>query len=110
MYIFFFHIFGIAGMEFFYNFYDTNGVAAYNYYEQFSNWRNYITAQYTNIAILYEAGWSTMANNHIARAPYYYAYIMLFLSLIHIIYVFILMNLIKGIFWEVYFTVDNIFI
>lgn len=51
-----------------------------------------------------------MANNHIARAPFYYAYIMLFLCLIHIIYVFILMNLIKGIFWEVYFTVDGIFI
>ena len=67
-------------------------------------------SQYNNIAILYEAGWSTMANNHIARAPSYYAYIMLFLCLVHIIYVFILMNLIKGIFWEVYFTVDGIFI
>lgn len=67
-------------------------------------------AQYNNIAILYEAGWSTMANNHIARAPYYYAPIMLFCCLIHIVYVFMLMNLIKGIFWETYITVDGIFL
>jgi hypothetical protein len=61
------------------------------------------------VQVLNEAGWSQVAYDHCWRAPHYFAYIMLFFCLIHITVVYILATLIKGIFWEVFFTVNTMF-
>lgn len=108
-FLFFFYIYGILGMEFFYNFYDTIGSPLYNQYQQFSNFQSFIHSQYIMVMVLTEAGWSQVAFDHCWRAPYYYAFIMLFFCLMHITIVYMIATLIKGIFWEVFFTVDTIF-
>ena len=50
-----------------------------------------------------------IAYDHCWRNPQYYAYVMIYFCFMHIIIVYIIATLIKGIFWEVYFTVDQIF-
>ena len=50
-----------------------------------------------------------MAYDHCWRNPQYFGYVMLFFCFMHLIIVSIISTLIKGIFWEVYFTVDEIF-
>lgn len=61
------------------------------------------------VQILTEAGWSQIAFDHSSRAPDYYGYIMLFFCFMHITIVYIVATLIKGVFWEVFFTVDTIY-
>ena len=50
-----------------------------------------------------------VAYDHCWRSPHYYAYTMLYFCLMHIIITYIIATLIKGIFWEVFFTVKEIF-
>jgi len=111
LFAFFFYIYVIFGMEVFYNFYPYNmpGSPAYNQYQQVGNFKNFMNGMYVMVQILTEAGWSMIAYDHCWRAPYYYAYIMLFFCLCHITIVYIIATLIKGIFWEVFFTVNTIF-
>ena len=59
--------------------------------------------------VLTEAGWSVLAYDHSWRNPQYFDYVMLYFCFMHIIIDYIIGTLIKGIFWEVYFTVDKIF-
>lgn len=96
-------------MEIFYSSYQTAGSPNYNSYDQFSSFRNFISSQFLMMQILVEAGWSVIAYDHCWRHPQFYALIMIFFCFMHIIIVSIISTLIKGIFWEVYFTVDRIF-
>lgn len=99
LFLFFFYIFSIVGMEFFYNFYETRGISNYNQYQQFGNFQTFIHAQYVMVQILTEAGWSQVAYDHSWRAPQYFVYILLFFCLQHIMIVYVIATLIKGIFW-----------
>lgn len=107
--MFFFYIYAIVGIELFYNFYDTEGNPAYNQYQQFSNFKTFIHAQYIMVQVLTEAGWSQIAFDHGSRVPNNFSYIMLFFCFLHITIVYIVATLIKGVFWEVFFTVNTIY-
>lgn len=109
LFAFFFYIYVIFAMEVFYNFYATRGSPAYNQYIQVGNFTTFWKGMYVMVQVLTEAGWSMVAFDHSWRAPYYYVYIMLFFCLCHITIVYIIATLIKGIFWEVFFTVNTIF-
>lgn len=109
LFVFFFYIYAIVGMEIFYNFYDTLGVSNYNQYQQFGDFKSFVHAQYVMVQVLTEAGWSQIAYDHAWRAPQYFVYVMLFFCFLHITIVYILATLIKGIFWEVFLTVNGIF-
>lgn len=61
------------------------------------------------VQILTEAGWSMIAFDHSWKNPQFYGYIMSYFCFMHIIIVYIIATLIKGIFWEVFFTVNQIF-
>lgn len=59
------------------------------------------------IQVLTEAGWSMIAFDHAGRNANNYGFVMLFFCLMHITIVYMIAALIKGIFWEVYFTVNG---
>jgi hypothetical protein len=60
------------------------------------------------IQILTEAGWSQVAFDHAWRNAQYYSYVMLFFMLMHLIITYIIATLIRGMFWEIFFTVNSI--
>jgi MFS superfamily sulfate permease-like transporter len=62
------------------------------------------------VQVLTEAGWSQLAFDHCWRASDYFAYIMLFFCFMHITIVYIIATLIRGVFWEVFFTVNTIYL
>ena len=109
LFMFSFYVFGVVGMELFHNSYQTTGSPRYNTYQQFSSFQTFIQSQYVMVQILTEAGWSLIAFDHCWRNPQYYGYIMVYFCLMHIIITYVIATLVKGIFWEVYFTVDQIF-
>lgn len=111
LFAFFFYIYVVFGMEIFYNLYQvpTDGSPSYNMYRQVGNFSSLTKGMYVMVQILTEAGWSMIAYDHCWRAPFYYGYIMLFFCLCHITIVYIIATLIKGIFWEVFFTVNTVF-
>jgi hypothetical protein len=61
------------------------------------------------VQILTEAGWSQIAFDHASRSPSSFGWIMLFFCLMHITIVYMIATLIKGVFWEVFFTVTTMF-
>jgi hypothetical protein len=61
------------------------------------------------VQILTEAGWSQIAFDHSWRASDYFTWIMIFFCFLHITIVYIIATLIKGVFWEVFFTVNSIY-
>jgi hypothetical protein len=109
LFVFVFYVYSILGMELFYNFYSTGGSPAYNQYQQFANFKSLAKAMEYMVQVLTEAGWSSVAFDHCWRAPQYFTYIMLYFCLLHITIVYMIATLIKGIFWEVFFTVNTIF-
>ncbi len=107
LFAFFFYIYAIFGMEVFYNFYDAPaGIANYYNYVQFGNFANFVNSLLLMVQVLTEAGWSQVAFDHSWRAPYYYGYILFYFCFTHITIVYIIATLIKGIFWEVFLTVN----
>lgn len=56
--------------------------------------------------VLVEAGWSAIAYDHAFKFGYF-PLTMLFFILSHIIIVIVLSSLLKGITWEVYYTVHE---
>ena len=56
--------------------------------------------------VLTEGSWSTVAMSYAWREQDYYAYIISLFIFMHIMIVLVIGNLIKGIFWECYFTVN----
>lgn len=107
LFAFSFYIYTIVGMEIFYNYYDAPaGIVNYNNYIQFGNFSNFYHSMQLMVQVLTEAGWSQVAFDHSWRTPYYYGYIMLYFCLMHITIVYIIATVIKGIFWEVFFTVN----
>ena len=109
LFLFVFYIFSIIGMELFYNSYETTGSTVYGQYNQFSSFKTFIQSHYVMVQILTEAGWSMVAYDHCWRNPQYYGYVMVYFCFMHIIITYVIATLIKGIFWEVYFTVDQTF-
>jgi hypothetical protein len=59
------------------------------------------------IQVLTEGGWSYVNYDYCWRYPAYYAPIVIFFILMHVTIVHITGTLIKGIFWEIYFTVSS---
>ncbi len=57
--------------------------------------------------VLTEGGWSYVAYNYYWRYPSYYGLIVVFFIVMHVAIVHITGTLIKGIFWEIYFTVSS---
>jgi len=109
MFLFFFFIYSIFGMEVFYNSYSTSGNPAYNNYIQYATFETFLQAHYIMVQVLTEAGWSQVAFDHAWRNAQYFSYAMLFFMFMHLSIVYIIATLIKGIFWEIFFTVDKIF-
>jgi len=105
--MFFFYIFGVIGMEVFYDTYKTPGLDNYRMYEQYSHFRNFINTQYIMVQVMTEAGWSMIAFDHSNRNPNYTGLIMTFFCIMHVFIVLIIATLVKGIFWEVFFTVST---
>ena len=64
---------------------------------------------YIMVQILTEAGWSQIAFDHCWRASDYFTWVMVFFCFLHITIVYIIATLIKGVFWEVFFTVNIIY-
>jgi hypothetical protein len=60
------------------------------------------------VQILTEAGWSQVAFDLGWRNAQYYAYIILFFILMHLVITSIVASLIRRMFWDVFFTVDQI--
>lgn len=58
--------------------------------------------------ILTEGAWTKVAYNYCWRNQDYYALIVTFFMLMHFIIVYVFGTLLKGIFWEIYFTVSSI--
>lgn len=108
--VFFFYIFAIIGMEVFYNSYDTLGSPLYNSYQQFQSFRTFIQSQYLLVQILAKSAWSHVAYDHCFRNPDYFTPVMIFFTGTQITLVYIVSTIIKGVFWEIYFTVDSIFV
>lgn len=107
LFLLFFYWFGIIGMEAFYTTY-TNGITtAYNFYDPVGHFRSFLYTQFVMIQVLTEAGWSMIAFDHAGRNANNYGFVMLFFCLMHITIVYMIAALIKGIFWEVYFTVNG---
>jgi len=57
--------------------------------------------------ILTEGGWSIIAFDYCWRNPSYYGLIVVFFIFMHLTIVTINGTLLKGIFWEIYFTVSS---
>jgi len=108
LFLFTFFFFGIIGMELFYNSYATQGSPKYNIYRQVASFENFIKTQFMMVQVMTEAGWSMIAYDHCWRNPQYFGYVMVYFCIMHIIITYIIATLIKGAFWEVYFTVDQI--
>jgi hypothetical protein len=108
--VFFFYIFAIMGMEIFYNSYGTLGSPLYNSYQQFQSFRTFIQSQYLLVQILAKSAWSHVAYDHCFRNPDYFTPVMIFFTGTQITLVYIVSTIIKGVFWEIYFTVDSIFV
>jgi len=51
------------------------------------------------VMVLTEAGWSQVAFDHSWRNPGYFGLVMSFFALMHLMIVYILAILIRGIFW-----------
>lgn len=79
----------------------------YNKYIQFSNFKTYIYSQYLLMQVLTEASWSTIVYDYCWRSPQHYAAIVILFVIMHFVLVTVIGTLIKGIFWEIYFTVSN---
>jgi hypothetical protein len=60
------------------------------------------------IQVLTEAGWSSVAFDYAKRNEDYSALVLIYFVILHMIIVLILATSIKGIFWEVYFSVKSL--
>jgi hypothetical protein len=109
LFLFFFFVFSILGMEIFYDpeYYTVLDQTGYNNEVQFSNFNSFIHSQYVMMQVLTEGGWSYVGYDYCWRNPDYYGLIAAFFVLMHIVIIHITSTLIKGIFWEIYFTVSS---
>ena len=101
LFAFVFYIFGIIGMEVFYNpqFNEIKDDTTYNMFIQFSNFNTFLHSQHLMMQILTEGGWSYNAYDYCWRYPSYYSLIILFFILMHMTIVTVIGTLLKGIFW-----------
>ena len=74
---------------------------------QFSNFNTFIHSQYIMMQVLTEGGWSYVAYDYCWRFPNYYGLIVVFFIIQHVVIIHITSTLLKGIFWEIYFTVSS---
>lgn len=59
------------------------------------------------MSVLTEGQWSYVAYDYCWRYPLYYTPIVIFFILQHVAIIHVTGTLIKGIFWEIYFTVSS---
>lgn len=109
LFLFFFFVLSILGMEIFYDpeFYEVKDDTKYNNQVQFSNFNTFIHSQYIMMQVLTEGGWSYVAYDYCWRFPNYYGLIVVFFIIQHVVIIHITSTLLKGIFWEIYFTVSS---
>ena len=107
LYMISYYALGILGMQFFRN--DTTSRdVLYGGYNEFSNFKNFISTQWIFVQVLVEAGWTEVAYHHAARYGSF-ALVMLYFVFCHIIIVIVLTSLMKGVAWTVYETVHEEF-
>jgi hypothetical protein len=96
------------GMEIFYNTEQIpfNSDNPYGSYIEFSNFKNFINTQFIMMQILTEGGWSMFPFYYSWITPSYYGWIVLYFVLNHFFIVTTTLNLVKGIVWEIFFTVS----
>lgn len=58
--------------------------------------------------VLTEGAWSKTAYNYCWKNQEYYGFIVFLFMIMHFTIVYVLGTLLKGIFWEIYFTVSGI--
>jgi len=108
LFAFTFFIFGILCMEIFFNTEKKlNTNPNYNNFDQFSNFQTFVHSQYLLMQVLTEGSWAVNAWSYCFREPDKYGYIIALFIFMHIVIVTVMANLLKGIFWEVYFTVST---
>lgn len=109
LYMVSYYVLGVMGMQIF----RESGIlnhenSPYDNYDQFSNFRTFIGTQFIFVQVLVEAGWSMVAYDHAFKFGYF-GLTMLFFVLSHSIIVIVLSSLMKGITWQVYYTVHEEF-
>lgn len=109
LYMVCYYVLGVMGMLIFRQSGIVNhDVSPYKFYDQFSNFRTFIGTQFIFVQVLVEAGWSLIAYDHAYKFGYF-GLVMLFFVLSHSLIVIVLSSLLKGITWEVYYTVHEEF-
>jgi hypothetical protein len=108
LFAFLYFVLGILGMEIFYSTeQQPNPHETYNTFDQFSNFETFLHSQYLMMQILTEGSWAVNAWSYCSREPQAYGWIVALFILMHVLIVTLLANLLKGICWEVYFTVSS---
>ena len=90
-------------------FYDTSRLpptVTYGAYDEFSNFRDFISTQTYLVQVLTEAGWSAVAFDYAKKNDSNFVGIMLYFVMCHIIIVIVLASVLKGIIWFVFITVS----
>lgn len=85
-----------------------NQESNYNQYVQFSNFKKFTYSQYLLMQILTEGAWSKVAYHYCWLNQNLYGFIVVLFMFMHFTIVYVLGTLLKGIFWEIYFTVSSI--
>ena len=109
LYMISYYVLGVLGMQIF----RTENIknqeeSPYEAYGEFSNFNTFVGSQFIFVQILVEAGWSMIAYDHAYKFGYF-GITMLYFVFSHIIIVIVLSSLLKGITWEVYYTVHEEF-
>jgi hypothetical protein len=78
----------------------------YNQYQEFSHFATFLNSQFIFVQVLVEAGWSLVAYDHALKYGYF-GLVLMYFVLSHVVIVIILTSLMKGITWEVYYTVHS---
>ena len=81
---------------------------AYNDFGQFSNFKTFMNSQYLMMQILTEGSWVMQVWSYCYRQQNLYGWIVALFIFMHLLIVTVMANLLKGIFWEIYFTVSTI--
>ena len=101
-----YYFLGILGMEIFYDTSRLPPTVTYGAYDEFSNFRDFISTQTYLVQVLTEAGWSAVAFDYAKKNDSNFVGIMLYFVMCHIIIVIVLASVLKGIIWFVFITVS----
>ena len=104
-----FYIFGVVGMEVFYNSekMDLTDYTGYEGYREYSNFKTFLATQFYLVQVMTEAGWSTVAFDYADRSKEYFGPIMTLFAFFHVMIVLVMATLMKGIIWSAFIAVSG---